>query len=107
MGTSKAASRDSVEGKASSFDFLLIAPMRLLAFDMEGDAIGGTIVKVLRHEIDSRWPAPGRHPYIGPEYDGDNPLRLAEEIDAALGKNGLGNDRRLLTSIKFLRASCA
>jgi hypothetical protein len=49
----------------------------------------------------SRCPAPGRHPHIIAEYDGDNPLRLAEEIDAALDKNGLGNDRRLLTSIKF------
>jgi hypothetical protein len=49
----------------------------------------------------SRWPAPGRHPHISAEYDGDNPLRLAEEIDAALDKSGLGNDRRLLTSIKF------
>jgi hypothetical protein len=26
------------------------------------------------------------------EYDGDNPLRLANEIDAALAKHGLGND---------------
>jgi hypothetical protein len=47
----------------------------------------------------SRWPAPGRHPHISAEYDGDNPLRLAEEIDAALDKSGLGNDRRLLTSM--------
>ena len=41
------------------------------------------------------------HSHTGAAYDGDNPLRLAEEIDAALDKNGLGNDRRLLTSIKF------
>ena len=33
--------------------------------------------------------------------DGDNPLRLAEEIDAALDKNGLGNKHHLFTSIKF------
>ena len=49
----------------------------------------------------SRRLPPRRHPDTSVEYDGDNPLRLAEEIDAALDKNGLGNDRRLLTSIKF------
>jgi len=49
----------------------------------------------------SRWLPPRRHPHIRAEYDGDNPLRLAEEIDVALDKNGLGDDRRLFTSIKF------
>ena len=37
----------------------------------------------------------------GAEYTGDNPLRLAGDIDAALAKYGFGNDYRLLTSIKF------
>jgi hypothetical protein len=32
------------------------------------------------------------------EYDGDNPLRLADEIDAALAKYGLGSDRRMCKS---------
>ena len=42
-----------------------------------------------------------RHPHTGADYDGDNPLRLAEEIDAALDKYGLGNKHHLFTSIKF------
>ena len=42
-----------------------------------------------------------RHPDTSVEYDGDNPLRLAEEIDAALDKYGLGNNRRMFTGIKF------
>src|SRR5262245_17354714 len=40
-----------------------------------------------------------RHPDTSVEYDGDNPLRLAEEIDAALDKYGLGNNRRIFTGI--------
>jgi hypothetical protein len=36
-----------------------------------------------------------------PEYDGDNPLRLANEIDAALAKYGLGNDHRMCKAIHF------
>jgi hypothetical protein len=39
-----------------------------------------------------------RHPDTSVEYDGDNPLRLAEEIDAALDKYGLAT---------IVRASCA
>jgi hypothetical protein len=35
------------------------------------------------------------------EYDGDNPLRLANEIDAALGKYGLGSDHRMCKAIHF------
>jgi hypothetical protein len=35
------------------------------------------------------------------EYDGDNPLRLASEIDAALAKYGLGSDRRMCKAIHF------
>jgi hypothetical protein len=35
------------------------------------------------------------------EYDGDNPLRLADEIDAALTKYGLGSDRRMCKAIHF------
>jgi len=41
----------------------------------------------------SRRLPPRRHPDTSVEYDGDNPLRLAEEIDAALDKYGLGNNR--------------
>jgi len=37
----------------------------------------------------------------GAEYTGDNPLRLAGDIDAALAKYGFGNDYRLFMSIKF------
>jgi len=35
------------------------------------------------------------------EYDGDNPLRLANEIDAALSKYGLGNDHRMCKAVHF------
>jgi hypothetical protein len=35
------------------------------------------------------------------EYDGDNPLRLASEIDAALAKYGLGKDGRTCKAIHF------
>ena len=35
------------------------------------------------------------------EYDGDNPLRLANEIDAALAKYGLGSDHRMCKAIHF------
>jgi hypothetical protein len=35
------------------------------------------------------------------EYDGDNPLRLANEIDTALAKYGLGSDRRVCKAIHF------
>ena len=35
------------------------------------------------------------------EYDGDNPLRLANDIDAALTKYGLGSDRRICETIHF------
>jgi hypothetical protein len=35
------------------------------------------------------------------EYTGDNPLRLAGDIDAELANYGFGNDYRLFTSIKF------
>ena len=49
----------------------------------------------------SRRLPPRRHPDTSVEYDGDDPLRLAEEIDAALDKFGLGNNRRMFTGIKF------
>ena len=35
------------------------------------------------------------------EYDGDNPLRLANEVDAALAKYGRGSDRRMCKAIHF------
>ena len=47
----------------------------------------------------SRRLPPRRHPDTSVEYGGDNPLRLAEEIDAALDKYGLGNNRRIFTGI--------
>ena len=34
-------------------------------------------------------------------YEGDNPLRLANEIDAALAKYGLGNDHSMCKAIHF------
>jgi hypothetical protein len=35
------------------------------------------------------------------EYHGDNPQRLANEIDAALAKYSLGNDHRTCKAIHF------
>src|SRR5215831_10182789 len=35
------------------------------------------------------------------EYDGDNPLRLANEIDAALAKYGRGSDHHMCKAIHF------
>jgi len=35
------------------------------------------------------------------KYDGDNPLRLANEIDAALAKYGSGSDHRMCKAIHF------
>jgi hypothetical protein len=45
-----------------------------------------------------------RHSYATADYDGDNPLRLAEKIDAALDKYGLGKrtppvERELLATM--------
>jgi hypothetical protein len=37
----------------------------------------------------------------GVEYDGDNPLRLANEIEAALAKYGSGSDHRMCKAIHF------
>jgi hypothetical protein len=37
----------------------------------------------------------------GVEYDGDNPLRLANEIEAALAKYGFGSDHRMCKAIHF------
>jgi hypothetical protein len=50
--------------------------MRLHALILEGDA-WGNIVNVSRHDSDFK---KRRHPDTSVEYDGDNPLRLAEEI---------------------------
>ena len=61
----------------------------------------GNIVNVSRHDSDSRWLPLRRHPDTSVKYEGDNPLRLAEEIHAALDKYGLGNNRRMFTRIKF------
>jgi len=41
------------------------------------------------------------------EYHGDNPQRLANEIDAALAKYSLGNDHRTCKRSTFLRANYA
>jgi hypothetical protein len=35
------------------------------------------------------------------KYEGDNPLRLANEIEAALAKYGLGSDHRMCNAIHF------
>ena len=43
----------------------------------------------------------GDNPMSRVEYDGDNPLRLANEIEAALVKYGLGSDRRMCKAIHF------
>jgi hypothetical protein len=49
-----------------------------------------------------QWPLSiGDNPMTRVEYDGDNPLRLASEIDAALAKYGLGNDGRMCKAIHF------
>ena len=37
----------------------------------------------------------------GVEYDGDNPLRLANEIEAALANYGRGSDHRMCKAIHF------
>jgi hypothetical protein len=37
----------------------------------------------------------------GVQYDGDNPLRLANEIVAALAKYGSGSDHRICKAIHF------
>ena len=71
--------------------------MRLHALILEGDA-WGNIVNVSRHDSDFKMATTRRHPDTSVEYDGDNPLRLAEEIDAALDKYGLAT---------IVRASCA
>ena len=39
-------------------------------------------------------------------YEGDNPLRLANEIDAALAKYGLGNDHRMCEGELHLVTEC-
>ena len=41
------------------------------------------------------------------EYDGDNPLRLANEIDAALAKYGLATITACARRSTFLRANYA
>jgi len=70
---------------------------------MKADAISNT-VNVSCWDRDFKM-APGpRHPYATADYDGDNPLRLAEKIDAALDKYGLGKrtppvERELLATM--------
>jgi hypothetical protein len=49
----------------------------------------------------SRSLPPRPHPDTSVEYEGDNPLGLAQEIDAALDKYGVGNDRRMCKAIHF------
>jgi hypothetical protein len=43
----------------------------------------------------------GDNPMSRVEYDGDNPLRLANEIEAALVKYGVGSDHRMCKAIHF------
>jgi hypothetical protein len=62
---------------------------------------GTNELNVLRHDSDFKIATPRRHPDTSVEYEGDNALRLAQEIDAALGKYCVGNDRRLCKAIHF------
>ena len=43
----------------------------------------------------------GDNPMTRVEYDGDNPLRLANEIEAALANYGRGSDHRMCKAIHF------
>src|SRR5262249_21780638 len=43
----------------------------------------------------------GDDPMTKVKYDGDNPLRLANEIDAELAKYGSGSDHRMCKAIHF------
>src|SRR5215467_10485706 len=43
----------------------------------------------------------GDNPMTRVEYDGDNPVRLANEIEAALAKYGRGSDHRMCKAIHF------
>src|SRR5262245_39564232 len=43
----------------------------------------------------------GDNPMTKVEYYGDNPLRLANEIDAALAKYGSGSDHHMCKAIHF------
>jgi hypothetical protein len=56
---------------------------------MEADAISNT-VNVSRWDRDFKMPPGPRHPHAATNCDGDNSLRLAKKIDAALDKYGLG-----------------
>jgi hypothetical protein len=53
---------------------------------------GGSEPVILEH---------GDNPMSWVEYDGDNPLRLANEIEAALAKYGAGSDHRMCKAIHF------
>jgi len=53
---------------------------------------GGSVPVTIEH---------GDHPMSRVEYDGDNPLRLANEIEAALVKYGVGSDHRMCKAIHF------
>jgi hypothetical protein len=64
-------------------------------------------VNVSRHDRDFKMLPPRRHPDTSVEYDGNNPLRLAEEIDAALDKYGLSTIAACSRASNSLRASCA
>jgi hypothetical protein len=55
-------------------------------------ARGGSVPVTIEH---------GDHTMSRVEYDGDNPLRLANEIEAALVKYGVGNDHRMCKAIHF------
>jgi len=69
--------------------------------------VWGNIVNVSRHDSDSRWLPLRRHPDTSVKYEGDNPLRLAEEIDAALDKYGLATIAACSRTSNSLRVSCA
>jgi hypothetical protein len=59
-------------------------------------AIAFVLITKLKIPSSSSGPTLTRHGAAG-----DNPLRLANEIDAALAKYGLGNDHRMCKAIHF------
>jgi hypothetical protein len=69
---------------------IAIALLLITKLEIPGSSSGPTLT---RHGAQIRM--------TSAEYAGDNPLRLANEIDAALAKYGLGNDHRMCKAIHF------
>ena len=63
---------------------------------------GGTTAATRRYKANDQRPwSIGDNPMTKVEYDGDNPLRLANEIETALAKHGSGSDHRMCKAIYF------